>query len=464
MTKLKTTEKNFSPIQRSLLLALLFGVLVSSFLVVGLFSQEQKKDQLRVNPRELTASLIGHAQIDLSWLWLWEETVHEVAPMTFRGTLRQMDRLPGLTFAQSQAAIYEAMEKNYPDLFQQIKSKVKGGTWIPVGGMWVEPDLNMPDGESLARQLLYGEGDHGGGPRDSDVEAILKFPNDPNHPKFEFVNPENYFRKIENLNIDYPEVKKELNFAFPGCSTAQVETKKFNRRLENLLLQAEKFSSLARIIGARDYYPDRDIDEAWNIVLRNQFHDILDGSAIGPVYKQVKTYYQEAEKRGRRVLDFSLETIANLIDTPGEGWPLVVFNSLPWKRTEPVETELVFSHPVKAVKILDSSGTEIPSQILSLEEEKGQKFGEKEEAGQWKVRVLFVAQAMPSFGYKTFRVVKARSEGEYKTPVSVSKKVLENEFVKLKLDPETGWWKSLIDKKSGQEFLAGAGKCGGHSA
>ncbi len=123
----------------------------------SLKAQEQEKEPPKINPRELTASLIGHAHIDLSWLWLWEETVHEVGPMTFQGTLRQMNRLPGLTFAQSQAAIYEAMEQKYPDLFGEIKNKVREGTWIPVGGMWVEPDLNMPDGESLARQLLYGK-------------------------------------------------------------------------------------------------------------------------------------------------------------------------------------------------------------------------------------------------------------------------------------------------------------------
>ncbi len=81
----------------------------------------------------------------------------DIATFTFKGTLAQMDKLPGLTFAQSQAAIYEAMEKDYPDLFQRIARKIKEGTWVPVGGMWVEPDLNMPDGESLARQLLYGK-------------------------------------------------------------------------------------------------------------------------------------------------------------------------------------------------------------------------------------------------------------------------------------------------------------------
>jgi alpha-mannosidase len=510
-------------------------------------SEAQEKPGQKINPRELTASLVGHAHIDLSWLWLWEETIHQVAPETFWGTLRQMDRMPGLTFAQSQAALYEAMETAYSELFQEIKKKVKEGTFIPVGGMWVEPDLNMPDGESLAHQLLYGKryfldkfgtevkvgwnpdsfghnwqlpqilkkagldyyvfercapekatvfwwegldgskvlayvppgwylvnlkdgvkdlllktyentpakdfmllygaGDHGGGPRDSDLEAILRFRNDPHHPRFEFVNPECYFRKIEKLKIDYPVVSRELNFTFPGCYTTQVETKKFNRRLENLLLEAEKFSSLARLTGARDYYPDRDLDEAWKIVLRNQFHDILDGSSIGPVYDEAKGYYQEAEKRGQRALNFSLEALANLVDTRGEGWPLVVFNSLPWVRTEPVQVKIVFSSPVKAIKILDTSGTEIPIQIIEL----------KEEPGEWKAEVLFIARDVPSLGYKTYRVLATKPPGKYKSPITATSKVLENEYIKLILNPKTGWWESLFDKTSGREFLAAPG-------
>jgi alpha-mannosidase len=110
-----------------------------------------------VPARELTAHLVGHAHIDLSWLWRWEETVADIARYTFKGTLAQMDKLPGLTFAQSQAAIYDAIEKDQPELFAAIARKIKEGTWVPVGGMWVEPDANMPDGEALARQFLYGK-------------------------------------------------------------------------------------------------------------------------------------------------------------------------------------------------------------------------------------------------------------------------------------------------------------------
>jgi alpha-mannosidase len=198
------------------------------------------------------------------------------------------------------------------------------------------------------------------------------------------------------------------------------------------------------------------------VVLRNQFHDILDGSSIGPVYEEVMTYYREAEKRACRALDFSLEAISSLIDTRGEGWPIVVYNSLPWERTEPVEGELILNRPVKSIRILDSAGAEIPSQVLRIEKSRGEpdltlKPLRENGPAEWKVRVLFIADRVPSLGYKIFRAVAVDSSGKYKTSLTASNNGLENEYIKLTLDPKTGWWKSLHDKRLGREFLSGPG-------
>jgi alpha-mannosidase len=498
-------------------------------------------------PRDFTAHLIGHAHIDLAWLWRWEETIHDIATHTFRGTLEQMDKFPGLTFAQSQAAVYEAVEQHYPELFERIKNKIRAGTWLPVGGMWSEPDLNMPDGEAFARQLLYGknyfrekfgvdvtvgwnpdgfghnfqlpqilskagikyyvfercapdktpvfwwegldgsrllayvppgwylvnlkdgvrdlleqasqntplkdfmllygEGDHGGGPRATDLAAIRKFEKDKSHPRLAFVTPEKYFHALQSAGIEFPVLKQELNFTFPACYTTQADTKKNNRQLESLLLAAEKFSAVAVSRGARSYYPERDIDEAWKIVLRNQFHDILDGSSIGPVYDESRRYYEAARTRAQRALDFSLEAIANQVDTLGEGIPLVVFNTLSWERTEPVEATVAFMHPVEAIKVIDGSGAEVPCQIL----------GRNEEADRCEIRFLFIAEKVPSFGYESYRILGADGAQEFETSVIVKDLTAENDFLKLELDPRTGWMTQLYDKKSNQEIFDGTG-------
>src|SRR4030042_4643057 len=85
-------------------------------------------------PFGYTLRLVGHAHIDLAWLWRWEETLRDVVAQTFRGTLDIMDKVKGLTFAQSQVCLYEAVERDDPRMLDRIKAKVREGTWIPVGG------------------------------------------------------------------------------------------------------------------------------------------------------------------------------------------------------------------------------------------------------------------------------------------------------------------------------------------
>ncbi|MDH4198141.1 MAG: glycosyl hydrolase-related protein [Candidatus Aminicenantes bacterium] len=498
-------------------------------------------------PRDYTAHLVGHAHIDLAWLWRWEETVRDIAVQTFRGTLARMRRMPGLTFAQSQAAVYEAVEKTDPELFAEIRSRVREGTWLPVGGMWAEPDLNMPDGEALARQLLYGkryflekfgvdvkvgwnpdsfghnaqlpqlltragitsyvfercapertpffwwegkdasrvlahvpvgwylvslqdglsrllaepsgqtpvkdflilygEGDHGGGPRDSDLQAIERIKKDKSEPKLILARPEDFFRRVAAAWREIPVVKRELNFTFPACYTTQAAIKRNNRLAESLLLTAEKFSALAVQAGYRDYYPERDLDEAWKTVLRNQFHDILDGSSIGPVYEEAARTYRDVFERGRRALDFSLETIVNAIDTRGEGTPLVVFNPLFWPRTDAVETEVAVAEKPAAIRLLAADGAEVPVQVL-----------ERKEAGdKTTFRIIFTAADVPSFGYRIFRAVGADVAAGPGTAVVVEGNRLENEFFRVVFDPQTGWLRSVFDKRNGRDVLTGPG-------
>src|SRR4029079_14602496 len=71
--------------------------------------------------------------------------------------VRRMDDYPEERFACSQAAQYEWIEHEHPTLFERIRQKVADGQWNPVGGMWVEPDMNLPSGESIVRQTLFGQ-------------------------------------------------------------------------------------------------------------------------------------------------------------------------------------------------------------------------------------------------------------------------------------------------------------------
>ena len=100
---------------------------------------------------------IGQSHIDAAWLWTKDETLHVCCKETFENALRLMEKHPDFKFAQSSAQYYVWMEKHYPEIFSKIKQKVKEGRWEIVGGSWVECDLNMPSGESLVRQFLYGK-------------------------------------------------------------------------------------------------------------------------------------------------------------------------------------------------------------------------------------------------------------------------------------------------------------------
>jgi alpha-mannosidase len=111
-----------------------------------------------LNPwlKQFTIRAVGNSHIDMAWLWPWTETV-EVVRNTFRSALDLMAEYPDFKFTMSSARTYEWMEEKYPDLFRQIQQRVKEGRWEVIGGMWVEPDLNMPAGESLTRQILIGK-------------------------------------------------------------------------------------------------------------------------------------------------------------------------------------------------------------------------------------------------------------------------------------------------------------------
>ena len=100
--------------------------------------------------------VVGQSHMDAAWLWPWTETV-DVVRRTFASSLQLMYEYPGYTYSQSAAQYYEWMAQKYPDMNAEIARRIKEGRWEVVGGMWVEPDLNMPDGESLVRQLLVGK-------------------------------------------------------------------------------------------------------------------------------------------------------------------------------------------------------------------------------------------------------------------------------------------------------------------
>ncbi len=109
-----------------------------------------------MSARKPRVVMIGNSHIDPVWLWREDEGLQEVKA-TFASALERMEEFPEFQFTASSAAFYAWVEENHPEIFQSIQKRVAEGRWHLVGGWWVEPDLNVPCGESLVRQGLYAQ-------------------------------------------------------------------------------------------------------------------------------------------------------------------------------------------------------------------------------------------------------------------------------------------------------------------
>lgn len=122
----------------------------------SLVSAHTALDPLRQTIQSASIDLIGESHIDLAWLWPWTETV-DVVRRTYATSLQLMREYPTYIYSASSAVAAEWMQEKYPLIFNEMKQRTTESRWEPIGGMWVEPDLIMPDGESIVRQLLVGK-------------------------------------------------------------------------------------------------------------------------------------------------------------------------------------------------------------------------------------------------------------------------------------------------------------------
>lgn len=114
---------------------------------------ENALGELHPLAKRLTMHMIGHAHIDMNWLWDWAETI-EVCRNTFWTMDRLMDEFPFFRFSQDQAAVYAALEELEPELFRRILARIRSGHWEVTANTWVEGDRNLASGESIVRQIM----------------------------------------------------------------------------------------------------------------------------------------------------------------------------------------------------------------------------------------------------------------------------------------------------------------------
>ena len=347
-------------------------------------------------------ALLAHSHLDIAYYW---RRIHAVQKnlRTVLIQLRLMDRYPEFKYTHTQAFTYETLEKYYPEVFAELKTRIAEGRFEPVGAMYVEPDCNIPAAESLIRQCLYGQqyfrekfgktvnncwlpdvfgnswilpqilkksgveyfvsnkmstwndtnrfphnnfiwrgidgsevyacvppthfitwnmpsqiqenweayedkntggqtlsmfgyGDGGSGCTEEMLELMRRFKKVSVMPKTEHVGAQEYLEKNLKGNRKLAKWDGELYLEMHrGTFTTKAEIKKANRRLEYKLREAEIISTLRALGG--DLYPAETLKDCWKKLLINQFHDILPGSHITPVYRDTMADYSEIEEK-----------------------------------------------------------------------------------------------------------------------------------------------------------------------
>ena len=158
MNNINRSKKGKDITRRSFLNKAASGTAGIAFIPIisGLPEEKQQVGKWPAGAGKYKFHLIGQAHIDPVWLWPWSEGI-AVVHSTFRSALDRMAETPDFTFTASSAQFYQWVSENDPQMLEEIRKRVDEGRWSVVGGWWVEPDMNIPCGEAMVRQGLYGQ-------------------------------------------------------------------------------------------------------------------------------------------------------------------------------------------------------------------------------------------------------------------------------------------------------------------
>lgn len=503
----------------------------------------------KCNPDGPKVYCTGHTHIDIAWLWTLE-VAKDKAVRSFGTVLEFMKKYPEYKFMSSQPHLYKAVKEQQPEIFEDIKKRIKTGQWEAEGGMFVEADCNLPSGESFIRQIIkgkkffkdefnvdneilwlpdvfgysaalpqimkqcglsyfmttkiswnetnkmpydtfwwkgidgtqvlthfipasnydrlqvsanrfttynamlepsqvkgswsryqqkdkndevlmaFGHGDGGGGPTKEMIENQRRLEKGiPGCPTTVMSTSNEFFHILNERakETDFPKWDGELYLEYHrGTYTSMARNKKYNRKAEILLHNIELAGVLSNFLVKRPY-PAEKLDELWETVLHNQFHDILPGTSIQEVYEVSKREYEDVFTGGTAILDNSLEELNENIATPKNS--IVIYNMNGFE-----SNGYVTFHADKELAgyCLSDGITRYPVQQIEKD-----------------LYLAKVAQ-IPSIGYKAFMLEQDNS-GE-KSSLHVTKKLLENEYIRIIFNNE-GQMSSIYDKKAEREIL-----------
>lgn len=300
--------------------------------------------------------------------------------------------------------------------------------------------------KSIAETMpfAFGFGDGGGGPTIDHIEYALRLSNISGVPRLTWGKAEETYDRIvettdwSQIPIYHDEMYYERH---RGCQTSQARTKRNNRKAELLARDTEFFSSLAFIEGSE--YRHDDINNAWKLILLNQFHDILPGSSIQEVYVDAERDYETAFSLLDDVRDESMR-ILNGSGASSDQKTIIVRNTLGWTRTDVAVLECA-ELSATPVHIIDADGNVVSSQRVKSLDGNDQ--------------LLFEVNDVPSFGYAVFRLVEGDQPSKTtgpKAPKATTKK-LENDYFEVGFSND-GSIARLWDKRNNRSVLSANAK------
>ncbi len=419
-----------------------------------------------------TLFLVCNAHLDPVWLWQWEEGLAETLA-TFRTAARLCEAFDGFVFNHNEAVLYQWVETHEPGLFAQIQGLVDSGRWYIMGGWYLQPDCNLPSGESLVRQILWGKryfqekfnteprvavnldpfghtrglvqilkksgysgylfcrpdpgglplpgedfiwagydgseilahrapdhynsergkarakikrwlaanrdrqtgillwgiGNHGGGPSREDLTRIGQLISEENEWDIRHGRPEDYFCRLEAERDRLPRVERDLNPWAVGCYTSMALVKQKHRLLENTYLLTEKMVTNAVLAGAIDN-PAQELREALEDLLFCEFHDVLPGTSIPEVEADALQRMDHGLAILSRLRARTFFTLLGSHAPAAEGeFPVFAYNPHPYELEETLVCELQPPEPnfdrsrFLLPDLRDGSGNPMPFQL-----------------------------------------------------------------------------------------------------
>ena len=260
-------------------------------------------------------------------------------------------------------------------------------------------------------------------------------------PKFLAAIPREFFdavrRERDRTGRGFSPQTRDMNPVYTGKDVSFIDTKQAQRAAENTLLSAEKFATVAALMGGR--FPSEAIDKAWRQLLFGAHHDGITGSESDQVYLDLLGGWREALELGRSVLDASIDRIGESIDTEGEGQAITVFNPLSWPRSDVVRVSVDRVSDGSSLAIVDGDGTSIPFVI---------------EGVGAAATVVFLANDIPAMGYRTFRAMATDASAQAAAWQRIDGASIENARYAVRVDPERGGAiVSIVDRGTGKELI-----------